>query len=254
VSGPPEAFWDALPLGRGVTLVKRDANGLAALAKPEGVLSHPNERGDEPRALLNAPYQLEGEFFEWTPAGGGAPRRLWLLNRLDSATSGVILAAADGDLAAEIRAQFKRKQVRKIYHALVFGAPRQPTEIWRDVLAIEKRGGKIRAVTSAGHVPAESRMSVVRVGHRTPRIALIRLEPRTGRSHQLRVQCAKRQLPIVGDQTYGNFAANREFAKLAETKRLFLHSTETSFDYEFRGARQAFAARAPLPAEFEQFL
>jgi tRNA pseudouridine65 synthase len=254
VTAVPEQFWAQLPLGRGVTLLNRDANGLAALNKPEGVLSHPNERGEESRSLLNASYTLDGELFEWRVDGEAAPRRLWLLNRLDSATSGVILATADAELAAEIRAQFKRKQVRKVYHALVFGAPRQPMELWRDMLVVEKRGGQIRTAAGVGRVPAESRMSVVRTGRQQPRLSLLRLEPRTGRSHQLRVQCAKRHLPIVGDQTYGDFPANREFAKHAGTKRLFLHSLETSFDYDFRGVQQSFAARAPLPAEFEKFL
>ena len=254
MSAPPESFWAALPFGRGVTLLAHDANGVAALNKPAGVLSHPNERGDEARALLAAPYVFEGEFFEWTPAGGGEPQRLWLLNRLDSATSGVILVAADAKLAAEIRAQFKRKAVRKVYSALVFGVPRQPQELWRDRLTVEKRAGQIRTATHAGHVPAESRMAVVRSNRAEPRLTLVRLEPRTGRSHQLRVQCAKRNLPIVGDQTYGDFRRNREFAKAAGTKRLFLHSLETTFDYEWGGARHHFAARAPLPEEFEAFL
>lgn len=253
MSVPNERFWAHLPLGRDVTLLSHDANGLAALAKPAGVLSHPNEIGDEPRSLLTVRYALDGEFFDWTDADG-ANRRLWLLNRLDSATSGVILAAADPELATEIRAQFKRKQVRKIYYALVFGAPRQALEIWRDLLAVDKRGGKIRAATSAGHVPAESRMSVVRVGRKEPKVSLIRLEPRTGRSHQLRVQCAKRHLPIIGDQTYGDFSRNREFAKLAGTKRLFLHSLETHFDYTWREREWKFVAKAPLPDAFEKFL
>lgn len=253
MSAPSESFWTGLPLGRDVTLLMHDANGLAALAKPAGVLSHPNEGGDEPRSLLTVRYALEGEVYEWTDVDG-AVRKLWLLNRLDSATSGVILAAADGELAAAIRAQFKRKQVRKVYNALVFGAPRQGMEIWRDLLAVEKRGGIVRAAASAGHVPAESRMSVVRVGRKEPKVSLLRLEPRTGRSHQLRVQSAKRHLPIIGDQTYGNFARNREFAKFAGTKRLFLHSLETSFDYEWHERTWKFAAKAPLPAEFEKFL
>lgn len=253
MSAPTENFWATLPLGREVKLLAHDANGLAAFAKPAGVLSHPNAPGDEPRALLTAPYTIDGEFYEWTDAGG-AKRRLWLLNRLDSATSGAILAAADGELATAIRGEFKRKQVRKIYNALVFGAPRQPMEIWRDLLAVEKRGGQIRTAASAGHVPAESRMSVVRAGRKEPRVTLVRLEPRTGRSHQLRVQSAKRHFPIVGDQTYGNFSANRAFAKIAGTKRLFLHSLETSFDYEWRGQTWKFAAKAPLPPEFEKFL
>ena len=246
-----ESFWETIPLGRDVTVITRDVNGLAALNKPAGVLSHPNEPGDEPRSLLHASYVFEGEYFQWSDANG-APRRLWLLNRLDSATSGVILAAENEQLANEIRGQFKRKQVRKIYFALVFGIPRQPMELWRDLLAVEKRGGKIRTAPSAGHVPAESRMTVVRPGRSTPRTTLIKLEPRTGRSHQLRVQCAKRRLPIVGDQTYGDFAANRVFAKATGEKRLFLHSQETSFEYEFGGKRFVFSAKAELPPEFEK--
>ena len=83
------------------------------------------------------------------------------------------------------------------------------------------------------------------------KVTLIRLEPRTGRSHQLRVQCAKRHLPIVGDQTYGDFGANRVFAKAAGTKRMFLHSMETSFAYEWKGRTWEFAAQAELPREFE---
>jgi 23S rRNA-/tRNA-specific pseudouridylate synthase len=239
-----------------VTLLTRDVNGLAALSKPAGVLSHPNEPADQPRSLLNARYVFEGEYFEWTPTPAEGqppkPQRLWLLNRLDSATSGVILAAADGELAAEIRAQFKRKQVRKVYQALVFGTPRQQTEIWQDRLSIEKRGGMIRTAARAGNVPAECRMTVVRASREDPRTALITLEPRTGRSHQLRVQCAKRGLPIVGDQTYGDFGRNRSFAKVIGTRRMFLHSLETRFDYEWRGRKHTFAAMAPLPPEFER--
>jgi tRNA pseudouridine65 synthase len=253
VSAPAESFWTTLPLGAGVELLAHDVNGLAALAKPAGVLSHPNTVEDEPRSLLDARYARDGEFFEW-PDATGALHRLWLLNRLDSATSGVILAAADGELAEQVRSQFKLKRVRKIYHALVFGAPPHPLELWRDLLAIEKRGGKIRTTAHTGHVPAVSQMSVIRTGRGEPRLTLVRLEPRTGRSHQLRVQCAKRGLPIVGDQTYGDFVRNREFAKFAGTKRLFLHSLETSFSYEWRGQTFSFAAKAPVPPEFEKFL
>jgi 23S rRNA-/tRNA-specific pseudouridylate synthase len=253
VSAAAENFWATLPLGRDVTLLARDGNGVAAFDKPAGVLSHPNEPGDEPRALLTARYTIDGEFFSWSDAHG-REQKLWLLNRLDSATSGVILAAAEGELANEIRGQFRQKRVRKIYHSLVFGVPPRPLELWRDLLAVERRGGKIRTVTSAGHVPAECQMSVVRAGRGRVRLSLLKLEPRTGRSHQLRVQCAKRHLPIVGDQTYGDFPRNREYAKLAGTKRLFLHSLETTFAYEWKGKSFSFTARAPLPDEFEQFL
>lgn len=265
MSATLESFWSTLPLGPGVELLTHDANGVAALAKPAGVLSHPNEPRDQPRSLLTGRYDSTEECFSWSGPGEAAGiagtetaaargGRLWLLNRLDSATSGVILVAADGALAREIRAQFKRKQVRKIYQALVFGVPRQPVEVWQDRLAIAKAGGRIRTA-AGGHVPAESRMRVVGGRGAGPSgLALIQLEPRTGRSHQLRVQCAKRHLPIVGDQTYGDFRRNREFAKATGEKRLFLHSLETTFTYAWSGRTQEFAAHATLPAEFSRVL
>lgn len=244
----PESFWTDLPLRQGVALLNYDPAGLAAFDKPAGTLSHPNEAGDEPRALLTVPYEREGECYFWDAAGG--KRRLWLLNRLDSATSGVILVSADEGLAAAIRHHFRHHRVHKVYQAVVFGRPQAPIQVWRDLLAVDKRGGQIR--TSAhGHIPAESRMSVVRSGIGAAQgRTLIKLEPLTGRSHQLRVQCAKRRLPIIGDQTYGDFPRNREFARATGEKRLFLHSLETQFDYEFEGRARHFAARAPLPAAF----
>jgi tRNA pseudouridine65 synthase len=250
VSAAADDFWSDVPFGRGVRRVAIDPNGLAALDKPEGVLSHPNVPRDEARSLLRARYDGEEECFEWPEAG--ATRRLWLINRLDSATSGLILAATSAGLAREIRAQFQRRQVRKTYQALVFGKPRQAAETWKDVLDVKKQGGRIRTAAGAGNLPAVCAMALVRAGTGPTRVSLIRLEPQTGRSHQLRVQCAKRGLPIVGDRTYGNFAANRQFAKAGGAKRMFLHSLSVAFEYSFAGRKCEFSAAAPLPPEFER--
>lgn len=244
----PADFWEVLPLGGGVRPLHRDANGLAAFDKPSGVLSHPNESQDEARSLLTCRYDKEAQCYHWK-AGDGTLRRLWLLNRLDSATSGVILTAADEKLAAAVREHFARKQVRKVYNALVFGRPHKDREIWRDLLAVKKQQGQIRTA-ARGNIPAETEFQLVRHQQRSFSTSLVRLEPRTGRSHQLRVQCAKRELPIVGDQTYGDFTLNRAFKKATGSDRLFLHSLETAFTYEFGGRTHAFKASAPLPKEF----
>ncbi len=277
--GLPPDFWSTLPLGPDVRLLKADRNGLAAFDKPAGVLSHPNHPGEAPRSLLNAAYTLDGEFYEWpapladvipavtpdaavadAPRGtapsrlAAAPRRLWLLNRLDSGTSGVILVAASAELAASIRMLFRQKHIKKTYHALVFGAPARPSEVWRDRLAVQKKGGQIRTA-AGGNIPSEAHMKVLRARRGgSPPLALIQLEPRTGRSHQLRVQCAQRHLPIVGDATYGNFGLNRDLARAGGCKRLCLHSHHTEFSYEIGGKSHHFAATAPTPREFLQAL
>jgi 23S rRNA-/tRNA-specific pseudouridylate synthase len=245
---PAPDYWAKLPLGRDVRLVARDENGVAAFAKPAGVLSHPNTAKDRPRALLTCDYDSDRECFVWR-GSDDFEARLWLLNRLDSATSGVILAAADEGLAEAIKIQFARRQVHKTYQALVFGTPRAQKEVWRDRLAVDKRHGMIRAGAD-GNVPAESFFSVLRRRPKPLPLALVQLDPKTGRSHQLRVQCARRGLPIVGDQTYGDFRLNREFARHTGLKRLFLHSLDTRFSYELAGRSYTFAASAPLPGEF----
>ncbi len=251
---PP--FWTSLPLGPGVTVITSDANGLGALSKPAGVLSHPNEFVLEGRSLLTARYVPEGEYFEWPSPGGAAgaePVRLHLLNRLDSATSGVIMVSAEPELAKFVRELFQRKHVHKIYQALVFGQPARPMELWRDWLMVKKERGKIRTGLGGG-LKAETQMSVLRRRGGAQALALLKLVPRTGRSHQLRVQCAEHHLSIVGDATYGNFEANRTFTRTTGERRLFLHSLETSFDYDWQGRTHRFLAKAPLPLEFMKYV
>lgn len=246
----PSDFWESLPLGREVKILARDAQGLVAFDKPAGLLSHPNQGNEEVRSLLTCRYDLEGQCFSWK-MDNGSIRRLWLLNRLDGATSGVILCAATELLAKAIKEQFAKKQVRKNYCALVFGKPTEKAVMWRDLMAVTRKGGKIRTQAMAGNIPALTKFQFIKHGQAAFSTSLIRLEPQTGRSHQLRVQCAKRHLPIVGDQTYGDFGLNRAFAKTFGTKRLFLHSLETQFSYEFAGGTHEFKASAPMPAEFQ---
>lgn len=244
---------DELPLGDEVEVIARGPGGLFAFNKPAGTLSHPNMRSEQPRALLTCDYLMEGEFFRWTAASGGE-RRMYLLNRLDSHTSGVILGVTDIALAQRIRALFREKHITKVYHALVFGKPAQTTAIWKDQLAVEKRAARVRTGTG-GNIPAESTMRVLKQRRDAALpLALIELTPRTGRSHQLRVQCTQRHLPIVGDATYGDFGANRAMAKATGLKRLCLHSHQTRFDYEHGGRVHNFTATAPTPAEFLKLL
>lgn len=237
-----------LPLGRGVELLSRNDSGLMAFFKPAGVLSHPNTSKDIPRSLLMSPYDLKGEFYE-VEAVGGERFKVWLLNRLDSATSGVLLCAVRPSVAEMVRQEFAEGRVRKKYHALVFGVFSPQRQVWRDRLRVAHEDGHLRATAKEG-VEAETEARLGRFFSGRHPVSLIDMYPGTGRTHQLRVQCAKRKLPIVGDQTYGNFSLNREFAKVTGCKRLFLHSAEISVTILLAGKAVKFSARSPLPGEF----
>lgn len=244
---------DDIPFGPGVRLIVADAAGLLALDKPAGVLSHPNAPGASPKALLNAEYDHEEECYRF-PSPSGPMRRIWLLNRLDSPTGGVVLACADGALAAHIRALFARREIDKVYHAVVKGARILPEQgEWHDLL--RKSGGDdtrfVRASAGAGGARAESHYRRLRGNRTLPALSLLRLEPKTGRTHQLRIQCALHGHPIAGDKTYGDFAMNRTLAERdARFDRLFLHCSRTALTYERGGVTHDFVAESPMPAEF----
>ena len=206
------------PLGPGVTLVKQGPAGLYALNKPGGVRSQPKEGGKDPLALLTCSYSLKDEAYHIPPDKGGG--KVWLLHRLDAGTSGVILVADQEQTAEEVKKAFAEHRVKKTYVALVFGWPKEKEAVWRDRMEVIKEGGKARGKTGTG-VWAEAKMRLrEKFQSKAGPLALLELQPKTGRTHQLRIQCAQRGMAIVGDQTYGDFRRNRDL----KSENLFLHS------------------------------
>lgn len=222
--------------------------GLIALEKPAGVLSHPNKASERARSLLTAPYDSVGQCYSWTDAEGST-HKAWLLHRLDSATSGVVLVAVEEAVALAVREGFEKREVHKTYLAVVIGHSRERKAEWRDTLQVTHEAGSVRA-KEGGRLNAHASMRCAKLLPGPPAMSVLELEPHTGRTHQLRIQCSRRRLPIVGDKTYGNFRANRELARQLGTDRLFLHAVKVSLHLKIGGVRLKFSAQSPLPGEF----
>jgi 23S rRNA-/tRNA-specific pseudouridylate synthase len=249
---------DWIPFAEGVKVVAEHACGLIAVEKPHGLLAHPNpeDAGARDNVLIPGNYSFEEEAFHVRDGQGGV-RRVHLLNRLDSPTSGVLLLALDAALAAEVRRLFARSAVSKRYFALVRGRGlRQPQGTWQDQLVKSKGpGGGVRSSAgAAGGAPAVTVYRWERAALRGLPISLVRLEPRTGRTHQLRVQTSLHGHPILGDRTYGDFEFNKTMGVVRGFRRLFLHCASTELAFDWAGRRVAFSAAAPLPEEFNQAL
>ena len=254
----PELDW--IPWGRGVRVLEMHATGLVAVEKPEGILSHPNpeERAAADTVLVKANYAFEEEAFHVRDGNGGI-RKVFLLNRLDSPTSGVLLLATDADLADAVKKLFARGMVSKRYLALVRGRGlRSPRGTWQDVLTKGKGpGGGVRSQVAEGGpagVPAVTVYHWQRAAAQALPLSLIQLEPRTGRTHQLRVQTAHHGHPILGDRTYGDFEFNKAVGTSRGFRRLFLHAHATELSFDWAGQRVNFSATSPMPEEFEQAL
>ncbi len=241
-----------LPLGPGVTLIHSNEDGLVALSKPAGVKSHPNVSEDKPNSLLDAGYNYDGERFFWTNEKG-VEHEAFLINRLDSPTSGVILLGLNPDISTAIKAVFTSHHVVKTYYAVVRGTPKVPSGTWTDRLKKDVyRGGK--RVSGGATVPARTDYQTSKKITGGFPICLLRLKPITGRTHQLRVQCKTHSHPIVGDRTYGSFSFNREVKTETKVKRMLLHCRSTSMKYAFKGKSRAFEAHSEIPEAFNDVL
>ena len=227
-----------LPLHPRVHVLGSHDIGFVALEKPEGIKTHPNGPEDQNTSLLRASYDLKRECYHWETGV------CWVLHRLDSPTSGIVLIGV-GEKAKEIgRKAFASGTVRKVYYALVKGSVFPLAGTWVDRLEKEKKGNFVRVKRGNG-VLAKTRYKQL---EKRGRVSLLQLIPETGRTHQLRVQCALRMHPVVGDRTYGDFAFNREWRKKGGEKRLFLHEAELVLSWE----KGVFSVVSTLPECFKE--
>ena len=193
--------------------------------KPCGVLSHPNKSGLCKQSLIQAPYDFNQQAYKTTDG------LIYLLNRLDSPTSGLVILCKNSILAQKIRKIFKEHKVKKVYQAIVKGRFVGENVCWNDSLQIKKSDQHLRTYCASNNEGVFAKTIVNRVQNfclNGEPFSLIQLEPLTGRTHQLRVQCAQHHFPILGDKTYGNFKCNRRL----RTERLFLHASLIEFTIE----------------------
>jgi 23S rRNA pseudouridine1911/1915/1917 synthase len=160
------------------------------------------------------------------------------VHRLDRETSGVVVFARDARAAARLGAAFAERRARKQYLALVSPPPAADAFLVSGWIARTLHPTRyryaLRAQAARGHRESETRFRVLaRAGDR----ALLEAEPRTGRTHQIRVHCEARGCPIVGDARYGGAAA----------ARVQLHAAELAF--ADRG--EDVVLHAPLPDDLE---
>ncbi len=247
----PAAIGDnpgSWPLGPGVSVISRHPCGLIALEKPVNILSHPNQPGDEARSVLNAPYDVKRQAYR-LPSGAW----VHLLHRIDSATSGILLLATHEGVASAARDQFAAHRVRKNYLAIVKGTPSPQPPVWADRLRRRVEGQQLRTESGSGLI-AKTIHHYVKADANGLGVSLLRLEPLTGRTHQLRAQCQLHNCPILGDKTYGDFSWNRQLLKPPLEDRLYLHAHSVSLNIALGAEVVTFSAKSEPPACFAQVL
>jgi 23S rRNA pseudouridine1911/1915/1917 synthase len=216
-------------------------DGLLAVNKPAGLAVHPL-RPEERGTLANG---LVARFPELAEVGD-QPLMAGVVHRIDTDTSGLVLAARTQAAHDALRRQFRSQTVRKSYLALVEGRVRGDGRLTHDLVHLPSDRG--RMVDARGLPAPERLMRAVttyrplrRIGNRT----LLEVTIFTGVTHQIRCQLALAGHPIVGDRRYGAGAVDG-------FDRHFLHAAAIAFAHPVTG--RAMSMEAPLTADLEAFL
>ena len=146
-------------------------------------------------------------------------QKVYLCHRLDKDTSGLLLCAKTPAAANKWSRLVGEKSVKKEYLALCFGQPKNPSG--KISLPIKEKGQSKSAVTYyekaqlSDFLREEAEASNLDV-------CLMKLTLATGRTHQIRIHLAQSELPIIGDDKYGDFSLNKAAKRDMGLKRLCL--------------------------------
>ncbi|AHB42599.1 ribosomal large subunit pseudouridine synthase, RluD subfamily protein, nonfunctional [Candidatus Saccharibacteria bacterium RAAC3_TM7_1] len=217
---PPDFSADSLP-------ILYEDDDVIVINKPVGVLTHS-------KGALNDEFTV-AEFVRPKTTYKADTNRPGIIHRLDRATSGVLLCVKNEEAAAYLQRQFSERKVKKMYMAVVSGIPPEPRAV------LDLPIGRNPAKPSTFRVdpngkPAETYYEVL---NHDDRHALVKLQPHTGRTHQLRVHMAYVGTPIIGDTVYGFETAERMYLHAAALEITLPGGKRTTFE-------------APLPPEFSQ--
>lgn len=181
-------------------------------------------------------------------------KRAGIVHRLDKETSGILVIAKTEDYFVNLQAQFKERNVRKTYIALVHGLV-SPNEGEISVPVGRLPWNRKRFGVLAGGKEASTNYKVLSIKYlelskiREP-LTLLELNPKTGRTHQIRVHLKYINHPIFADPLYGGRKTSRDDRKILE--RVFLHAQSITFTHPKSKKKVDFSS--PLPPELASLL
>ncbi len=162
---------------------------------------------------------------KWVALRYSKPGRVYLglVHRLDYPVAGVMVLARTSKAAARLSAQFREGNVRKIYMAVVEGIPEPRQATLNHWIA---RSGKLSRVAHAGEQGSREGVLEYRVIAQSGKQALVEIDLKTGRKHQIRVQLSHIGHPVLGDSLYGSTSLLPDGCVALMSRRLFfLHPT-----------------------------
>jgi 23S rRNA pseudouridine1911/1915/1917 synthase len=226
---------------------------VALVNKPWNMVVHP-AKGNWSGTLVNA---LQHRFRELAASNGA--HRAGIVHRLDKDTSGVILVAKDDDSLRACCMQFETRKVFKEYVAIAAGEMDRDSDYIEAAMKLHPHD-RLRMIVSRDS-DAKEAVSYYEVLERFRSYTLVKVQPKTGRTHQIRVHLAHTGCPVVADKLYGGrdrFTLRDLDPKLAAEDdevlmpRQALHAYRLRFKHPKKGTW--LEVEAPLPGDMRYTL
>ncbi len=213
---------------------------VLAVNKPTGLLTQGVPAGvptleSQVRDYIRRKYEKAGNVYLGIP------------HRLDRATSGVIVFARNSKAAARLAEQFEHRRVRKEYVGVVGAVPAEPQGLLTDWLLKDRERAHVEVVARETPGAKESSLRYEVLAAKEGR-ALLRIEPLSGRMHQIRVQLAARGWPVVGDAQYGSAEPMPAADDVPPGQAIALHARRLTILHPVR--YDELTITAPLPGSW----
>ncbi|PIT93114.1 MAG: RluA family pseudouridine synthase [Candidatus Harrisonbacteria bacterium CG10_big_fil_rev_8_21_14_0_10_38_8] len=226
-------------------IIKEEADYLV-LNKPAGVLVHGifDKYGSKHAEEVLTDWIIK-DYPEIADVGDKPQERPGVVHRLDRETSGVLLVAKNQEAFLRLKDLFKTNMIKKEYLALVFGEVKENKGVIDKPISI--KNGTVKRTVFKGKMPREAITYfevIQRYVQEEESYTLLRVLPKTGRTHQIRVHLSSIGNNIVGDKLYGKKGT------ILNLDRHFLHAEKISFNYN--GEEKEYTAK--LPTDLENIL
>jgi 23S rRNA pseudouridine1911/1915/1917 synthase len=237
-------------------------NHIIAVVKPAGVLTQGDKSGDVSLFDIVKDYLKEKKNKKTpsNPSGQAGNVFLGLVHRLDKPVQGIVLFGKTSKGASRLSEQFRNHKIQKTYHAIVVGRPKEEkgsikeqvnkisffaegftNKTDEELLAEIKKATKTRT--------AELSWEVVKTNGK---YSLLKILPKTGRFHQIRIQLENMGHPILGDTKYsGEKSGHRVSANLDWHSRDSIALAATAISFKTATTNETKKLEIPLPKEWD---
>ena len=211
---------------------------VIVINKPRGILTHS-------KGALNDEFTV-ADFFESRGARfSEGTNRIGIVHRLDRETSGVIIGAKNDETAKKLQKQFSERTAKKNYVAIVKGVL-NPKKALIDLPIARNGSAPSTFMIHAKGKPAQTEYEVL---NDNGDFSLVKLMPKTGRTHQLRVHLSYLKHPILGDRVY-----DKTITKAEAENRMLLHAQSLEITIPPKNGEkdsQRMVFEAEIPENFE---